>query len=145
MEEYSQISYIRFINKEKKVPEKVLGVDDIAIINYDGIIEEIIVKSKFYESFLNQSCELVQSNFITGKILSVNSNFFSYAGPILQEYYSRSVKCDFLSEHKDFKETLSYTLLGMIRGGMIEKGKKKRVVKKWGLYVKMITTVEGYN
>ena len=106
MVNYSSISYTHFVDREKKIFKDCFGVDDISIID-DDKINGIIAKSKFYSDFLNQSCALVSSDFITGKILPVNCNFLSAICYRFEGHYNKLVKCDLSSDHKQFKAELS--------------------------------------
>lgn len=102
----TMVSYTHFVDREKKIFKDCFGVDDISIID-DDKINGIIAKSKFYSDFLNQSCALVSSDFITGKILPVNCNFLSAICYRFEGHYNKLVKCDLSSDHKQFKAELS--------------------------------------
>lgn len=93
-------------------------------------ITPFLLNSGFYHGFLRQQCELVSSPYITGRFLPLNMSFIEYELGILdkiREYYQNlGIRCEFSSEHREFKEEL----LNSIRYDSQDKGKIKKLLKE---------------
>lgn len=61
---------------------------------------------------MNENGELIESPYITGKIIPVNMNFMSHKlkndDEITKYYQSKGINCDFSKEQQEYKDELLY-------------------------------------
>lgn len=116
--------------RDKKFYEGYFAVNSLSSINDDEEIKNILLNSKFYHTFSNQQRELIPSAYITGKMLPVNMEFICSSFDDWDEYsayYQKlGVKCDFSTEHREFKKEVLYNL----RKSNPDKEKIKQLLKE---------------
>lgn len=85
-----------------------------SIIDNKQELAKVLVNSPFYNSFLNEKRQLIQSPYITGKIIPVNTNFwnkrFQNYNQIGDYYQNMGINCNFSEKQEQSKKEILYYL-----------------------------------
>ncbi len=84
------------------------------IIDNEQEIAKVLINSSFYNSFMNKKRELIQSSYITGKVVPVNTSFwnekFQNENQIGTYYQNMGIDCNFSKEQEQCKREILYYL-----------------------------------
>lgn len=101
-----------FGNNLSSISKKIWGFTGVELQSLtDKEISENIVNSEFYSNFLNNSCDLILSPYITNKTIIVNWNFHTKLYDNMSNYYQNlGIRFEEIEEYTELKEELLYSL-----------------------------------
>ncbi len=100
---FDMLDYIEYFGKKLE-----------SVIDNKQEIEKVLINSCFYNSFISEERQLIQSPYITGKVVPVNTNFwnskFQNYDQIADYYQNIGIDCNFSEKQKQCKREILYYL-----------------------------------
>lgn len=85
-----------------------------SIIDNEQEIAKVLINSSFYNSFMNEKRQLIQSPYITKKVVPVNKGFwnekFENYNQIGDYYQNRGIDCNFSEKQEQCKREIVHYL-----------------------------------